>query len=351
MPFNQFTKCVDAKDFSGQGGYLQAGIAALMGGFITAAITFAVSGGPSWCLLFVPLIGGAIFEIAYCRWFLYDRLICLPDPSDPSRPGGSDQIAIGVVVKIDPPNTSFLNTINPDPGSFDNDYGISILLVPNEPGCTEDDKHLVENSMPFGFLVKEQDATRNEGLPFGGMTKTSEETGECSWVLHCEIEGAGNQDLMAAAEITLFLAVAALIACLMGGQVGLVIAVILAILSVLTFFLIDVPVAHSDSASPADVNPSLPSISAGDCLMIMGSWIYDAGHIHDSGVNGWNEIHPVKFFCKANCDSGDVILLKARWRGVIDGATSPATLESQKQPQNQWQVHPIIDGCQAPIVV
>jgi hypothetical protein len=27
------------------------------------------------------------------------------------------------------------------------------------------------------------------------------------------------------------------------------------------------------------------------------------------------------------------------------------TLENQKQPENQWQVHPIIDGCQPPIVL
>jgi hypothetical protein len=44
-------------------------------------------------------------------------------------------------------------------------------------------------------------------------------------------------------------------------------------------------------------------------------------------------------------------LLRQRWQGAIGDATSPATLESQKAPQNQWQVHPLIDGCQPAIIL
>jgi hypothetical protein len=343
MSFNQFTKCVDAKDHSGQNEYVQASIAALISGFIATAITIAVSGGPSWCLLLVVPITGAIFVIAYCRWFLYDRLICLPD-------GGSDQLAMGVVVEIDNhPASLFPNPFQYfcDPGDFDNDYSFSILLAPNEPGCTLEDKIKVETSLPFGVLVSEQDATRNRGLPFSGKQGTNLETKECSWVLHCEIEGAGNRDLMLTAEIILGFAALALVACLFGaGLLGLILSLIVSVLA----YVVGVIVAHNDGASPSDVNPT-GEISVGDCLAIMGSWVYDSGHINDPKEKGWNELHPVKSFCKANCDSGDVILLRNRWQVAIDDATSPATLESQKLPQNQWKVHPLIDGCQPPIVV
>jgi hypothetical protein len=52
-----------------------------------------------------------------------------------------------------------------------------------------------------------------------------------------------------------------------------------------------------------------------------------------------------------NCDPGQVILLRAQWQQAISDATSATTLASQKLPQNQWQVHPMLDGCQPVIIV
>ena len=349
MPYQQFTKCVDAKDHNTQSEYIQATITAVIGGGIAALIALAIA-GPSLCLLFVAPILGAIWIIAYCRWVLFDRLICLPDPSDPGRPGGSDQLAIGVVVDISPPDSSFLHTINPDPGSVDTDYSIGILLAPNEPGDTDTDKQMVEASVPYGFLVKEQPATHDVGLPFSGMKATDQQTGIGSWVLHCEFEGAGARDLMLAAEIALALAVAALGVCLFVPLGGLIIAGILAILSVLAY-LLGIIVAHSDQASPADENPALGEIHANDgtgqgadILVIMGSWVYDTGH------EGWNELHPVKFCERIGTWPGKwpttLFGLEARWATAIGQATSTDTLENQQQPQNQWQVHPLLDGCQ-----
>jgi hypothetical protein len=43
-------------------------------------------------------------------------------------------------------------------------------------------------------------------------------------------------------------------------------------------------------------------------------------------------------------------LVKTRWRNVIGDATSDTILANQKLPQNQWQVHPILDGCQQVII-
>ncbi len=82
----------------------------------------------------------------------------------------------------------------------------------------------------------------------------------------------------------------------------------------------------------------------------LGHWVYDSGH-NDDG-RGFNEIHPVTFAAKWRKDfGGNVILLKKRWAGAVADARSQATLESQSLPQNQWHVHPMLDGCQPVIIV
>ena len=40
----------------------------------------------------------------------------------------------------------------------------------------------------------------------------------------------------------------------------------------------------------------------------------------------------------------------ARWKDAVDNARSEVTLENQKLPLNQWQVHPLLDGCQTVII-
>ena len=43
--------------------------------------------------------------------------------------------------------------------------------------------------------------------------------------------------------------------------------------------------------------------------------------------------------------------LELQWATALGQATSTETLQSQQQPQNQWQVHPILDGCQPPVII
>jgi hypothetical protein len=186
----------------------------------------------------------------------------------------------------------------------------------------------------------------NRGLPYAGeqaLCPGSPES-ERSEVLHCEFEGRGIYDMFLAAQAALFLAVAALFACLVPG-LGWIVAIILAILAGLGI-VIGWVVGQFDQGDPHDVDPNLAGDlhQCKDTLMIKGHWVYDSFH------NGAYELHPVTFCCKANCDSGDVILLKGRWETAIEDATSPATLASQQEPQNQWQLHPLIDGCQPPII-
>lgn len=341
MRFQQFTKCVDASNYNGQSEYIQTTVPALLTTFGVTALLVAAAAEP-WCYAFLAPIFAAVWILAYCRWWLYGRLICLPDPSAAvCCPGGRDPVVIGLVIEVATPNNSFLHIINPDPTSADTDYGISILPAPNHPGSTEQDRMTIENSMPYGFLMKEQAATHDIGLPFGSKTDTDPQTNQTSWVLHCELEGAGYQDLMLASMVALELAVAALAACLLfPPPAGWIIAIILAILSVLVDYT-GIVVGHSDQASPADVNPALGEIHSGDILVIMGTWIYDTGH------EGWNELHPVKLCERVGTWTGD-------WPpniAMICNGSSTVTIESQQQPQNQWQVHPIIDGCQPVVIV
>jgi hypothetical protein len=80
---------------------------------------------------------------------------------------------------------------------------------------------------------------------------------------------------------------------------------------------------------------------------VTGRWVYDAGHNNQD--LGWNEIHPVKKAAKLAVwdgdwpsDIGDII---AGWTEKVGEAGSPLTVASQGQPENQWEIHPVIDGC------
>jgi hypothetical protein len=100
-------------------------------------------------------------------------------------------------------------------------------------------------------------------------------------------------------------------------------------------------------------------LNFGDLVAATGRWVYDAGH------TGWNEFHPVKTVQKIDPNAyipGEVADQRARWCGLLaqvppfappgPGPTpagmTPGQAEiwnNQRQPQNQWYLHPAIDGC------
>jgi hypothetical protein len=96
----------------------------------------------------------------------------------------------------------------------------------------------------------------------------------------------------------------------------------------------------------------------GDLIVATGRWVYDAGH------TGWNEFHPLKTVQKIDpaSDTGQVSDQRARWCGLLavvppfappgpgaapSGMTTGQTAvwNNQRQPENQWVLHPAIDGC------
>jgi hypothetical protein len=70
---------------------------------------------------------------------------------------------------------------------------------------------------------------------------------------------------------------------------------------------------------------------------------------------GYNEIHPIKFCSpigKWDCGwPANLNDLETFWATALGDAISTTTIELQKQPQNQWQVHPILDGCDPVVIV
>jgi hypothetical protein len=333
MPYNQYTSCVQAPNHVKMDQYIQATIQASIAGGIGAL--FVAAAGMPWCLLVVVEIAAMMWLLAYCHWWLDDRLICL----------GGDKLAIGMLISVEPPEekSGF--------DALDTDYSINLLLPPNMPGAGQ---AAVESSLPYGFLTKEQDATRNIGLPFTGYPAIEKKTGIPCAGLHAEFEGGGVKDTLLGAQIALGLSVAALIVCLgVPGPIGAVIAAILALLALLAA-LLGAGVGLGDKGSPADVNPSLGNLHVNDTnkigadlLVVMGRWVYDAGHNNQD--QGWNEIHAIKFCERIGRWTGswpaDIGDLEKKWEGAVDDATSALTVAAQQKPENQWEVHPALDGC------
>jgi hypothetical protein len=336
MAYKQYTICTSASDHVEMNQYIQATLWSLIpGGLIS--LLLIVSGMP-WCILLALLMGAAAWVIAYCHWWLHDRLICLGGKDD-------DRIAIGMLVAVNPPNekTGF--------DAIDTDYSVNLLLMPNLP---TDTRQAIETSSPYGHLVKEQDSTKAEGLPFTSFPAVDTETGIESTVLHAEFEGGGVDDMLLGAQVGFFIAGAALIVCMaVPFPLGAVLAAILAALALLAM-LLGLLLGLKDPGSPTDVDPSLGDLhkndasgTGADILVVSGTWVYDSGHNNQG--EGWNEIHPVKHCQIAGTWEGkwpdDPKAFQDEWEDKIAEAKSPLTIADQKRPQSQWQAHPLVDGC------
>lgn len=342
MAFKQFTRCIAPADYN-------PNRVAVIAGYVAAATgpalgMVALSG--RWdCWPIIPEIAFMAGVVGYCENWLYGRLICL----------GGDVDCIGVIVSISPPA--------PDLSDLDWDTDFSINLLPQncEFGISQAD---AEQRAPFGHLIAPQPAVTAIGQPTPGLTAFDEASGTTSAILHAEFEGAGNDTLMKGAEAGLGLAIAALLACIaLPFPAGLILAVL-----ALMAFLLGATAGNNDFGSPSDVgvgelhtntvDPETGLAVGADVLFVQGTWVYDPLH------EGWNEIHPIKTCTKIGCWKGDwtdttcggeggttppdIIL---RLRQGFQVAQAEVTLDNQKLPENQWQVHPDLDGCFRDIIL
>ena len=94
-----------------------------------------------------------------------------------------------------------------------------------------------------------------------------------------------------------------------------------------------------------------PVVGKGDC------WVYDS--LHD----GWNEIHaihacqrigefdPAADWPPEMSTTAGVQQLVDEWCRSIAEAEEAEEDGSREDPVNQWEVHPLIDGCKPPVII
>jgi hypothetical protein len=355
MSYRQYTKCTTISGFVGFTWvqYVMTGGALVVAGLLAAIVGVAFVPGAEIAAL------SAI--IAYCLWWLYQRLICL----------GGDVCAVGFVLSVETPDEkSGLD-------SFDTDYSLNLVLAPTTVGISQED---LEKSPLQGYLVKKTSDIASYSflgyhLPFSGdlVQKFADPASYPPYsgfittaCMHAEFEGGGVYDLLQACYAALALATAAAVACAV-PIIGWIACAILSIAAgVVT--LAGIFNALNDKGNPADVNPCVTSVHAAgspdgagaDVLVVKGTWVYDSAH------TGWNEIHPIKQ-CQligTMIDQGWNTIQVAKdpspviqhipdmrqfidtWCGMLADACDPGTIANQQLPQNQWLIHPLVDGCE-----
>jgi hypothetical protein len=346
MAFKQFTKCEKPGNFidlSGTAiGWRNIFILLASGLFVSWFLIVIVNATAT-----VAAIVFFVLAVAYLHWWLNGRLICL----------GGEQCLIGVITSLGP--------ADPIQKGGDNDFSMYLLLPPGPTKLTEP-KTVYWNTQPQGKLVAEHPSVLAIGR---GYVQGGDDHQAYVTSLHCEFEGDGIDTLYTWAKVILGLLIAIL----------LVPPVIKAILALLALFLtlvnvLDVltsPPGLSGSGDPRDIDPSLGHLARGDIVITKGEWIYDSLH------HGWNEIHPVR-----DCQvigrmelgsfedpatpaapwppdlggigldtTAKVEMSLQRWCAKLDESRDTEDGGSRTDPQNDWVIHPLIDGCRpAPII-
>lgn len=330
MSYRQYTKCVSPDQHTGS---------PVAEGLVLGLFTGLIAGLAAGVWGIGVLVGILAFVITFCDWWLYNRLVCL----------GGDRGAIGMLISVEPPPTSI----------FDTDYSVNIVLAPHIKGATQAE---IENDGKQGNLIRKQQPVIDYGWDWGGYSSKQYENEVDTAVLHCEFEGAGVYILYEACKVALPLAIAATAAFVasvafcwipiigwIACAVGATIAWILATAAIATA-LGGVIAGAADRARPTDVDATLGELHTNDftgfgadLLFIKGEWVYDSFH------SGWNEIHPVRHCQRIGRWAGqwewDITSEVDHWDEAVGGASSPLTVANQAQPENQWSIHPVIDGC------
>ena len=346
-----------------------------LGGLIAAGAAGAWAPGVAAFLASACLAG-----ITLCSWWLDVRLICLD----------GDRSSIGAVYHLEPPNPTVVAFAF---GDYDTDYSFNLLMWPFLP------RHELPNSfvsnqwaasafgqlktdwpglpptlvpkIPFSTvssqvnLIVPQQTMASLSLGFTGQDVESADepspqpAGGSSqhFLMHCEIEGPGMRDLRTLLWVLfgIFVAAAALYAI---PIVGPILSWILSILAFLAFLIGGAAITHDDASPPPGggfggtfhawddaKNPGDPV----DLAYVYGRWVYDSLH------SGWNELHPLHFMIKIG-QSTQGQLAKGDWPPDLGDTqtnydnkfqviNSPGTANTQAQPQNQWNLHPVLDGC------
>jgi hypothetical protein len=366
VPFKSYTSCVRPGDYHDL--------------YLTAAeigAGFALLSGGIGAVVAVPAAMALLEETL--RYMLKGKLVCL----------GGDRCAVGTLIGFETTaDKSF-------PSNIDNDFSMNLMLWPfslqDFIGKTKfaDSLKAVQLSHPQGCLVTEQSGMPNpHESPFGPKYQPDPVSidmvdayaiGDFNTMVpltgpidvaafHCECEGSRISDMLNTLEAIGSLGTGGGL-CewkLFGIPIGSTIcAVVETVLAPVVAIALTAAWFNATDGSPDDarLDPRAGELKLGNVVVITGRWSYDAGH------TGWNELHPVKTIQKiaetpAGLDAGgDNLYLQ--WCGLTSAVPPPdrdgpdgtpasmtpsqqQTWDAQQRPENQWQLHPLVDGCQPP---
>ncbi|THK34862.1 hypothetical protein EHS39_28265 [Ensifer sp. MPMI2T] len=383
MAYVQYTRCVRPSDKLYPLGLAPSALLA------AGALATLIAGGGLTPYTAIPLLS---LLIAYCWWWLNDRLICL----------GGDRCAIGLLGSVEPPEakSGF--------DAFDTDYSINLVLAPHNiqetpadypasvppPGPLEDaqehyrkqfrkalHRKIADDGIQ-GDLIREQAATASDNWAFEGYIAPvpgSQVLHHHQPYLHCEFEGGGIYLLDKAAKAALVASGVAAVVCLI-PFIGWALCALASAIAV-AIAIVGVIAALNDKGKPSVIDPAFPGIHTGrDILFVRGTWVYDSAH------QGWNEIHPIKdcllvghatYLAPDKIDwelaIANYMISVGKWKAGVDpfkpeklsgppsdddwkdwvkaccdassSASSALTTENQSKPEHKWHVHPLIDGC------
>lgn len=365
------------------GGYKSLPIVAMvvfsLGGLagLIAAIVQSLNG------LAPPLLGFGlcVAGIIFCLWWLNDRLICL----------GGDQSAIGAIYSLEP--FAFSNDI------FDTDYSFNLLLwgftpqhvlpasfvanewspaalgqleaqwptlppmVPNVPFADVSNLVQLIVAQPSIALDVSKAGIDFEGQGVAAVDQANPPLPNGSrqhFVLHCEIEGSGMHDILILLVAILALFAAAIILSAIPG-VGTLISWLITALALLLLLIGGGAIVNSPATPPQDggwggtLNPYSPGGDPKqpvDLAYVFGRWVCDTGFMHSAA----NELHPIHYMLKIGTTTQGQITagqwnpvfgtIQAKLDAFFRYINSPEAGVLQRQPENQWTLHPLLDGCE-----
>jgi hypothetical protein len=389
--FPSWTKCCDPANYRG----LPVGamvalstVGAIMGAIAGLGGVSALDASGFWAILYAIAPGVAIFlaalcvaAIAFCNWWLDVRLICL----------GGDRSSIGAIYHLEPP----VQTSNPlDIVDADTDFSFNLLLWQFVPQNSLPQSFVSNQWSPTAFaqlgtdwptlpplvpnvpfsqvsdevnLIVAQQSMASLGLGFGGQNIDQVDkpdppppgSTDQHFLMHCEIEGPGMHDLLILLGVMAAVLVAAVFVFAI-PVVGPILSWILIALALLAFLIGGPAITHDDASPPSGGGwggSFNPYETAGgpnglvDLAYVFGRWVYDSLH---AGAES-NELHPVHYMIKIGCATQDNLSkgiwppdlgeLQQKYDAQFGVINSPITIEIQKQPENQWTVHPLLDGC------
>lgn len=176
-------------------------------------------------------------------------------------------------------------------------------------------------------------------------------------VLHCEFEGNRIRNMLDAIE-----------AFSLGGKwcksnwfTRALCTILQTVFAPFALIAVGVAWATADDGSAADALQGGGVINSKDKVIVRGRWAYDGGH------NGWSEIHATRIVQKVDyipSDPKEFDDFREHWcellsevphpdpAGVDPADRPPLTpsqqtiYDNQQRPENQWTLHPEVDGCE-----